>query len=109
MSPRKGLTHKENYEYTMNRMKHIEEQGYKMMYIWITDFKRFTLDLEDSEQMGSIGPNLFDYMNIEKSYPREYKGDTKLLYKGSRKRLHQKGMLYCHHLEHDWQAILDCV
>ena len=44
------MTHKENYEYTMNRMKHIAEQGYKVMYIWITDFKRYTLDLEESEK-----------------------------------------------------------
>ena len=29
-SPRKGMTHKENYEYTMNRLKHIAEQGYKV-------------------------------------------------------------------------------
>ena len=36
MSPRKGFTHKQNYEYTMNRLKHIEEHGYKVMHIWIT-------------------------------------------------------------------------
>ena len=48
----------------MNRLKHIEEQGYKVMYNWITDFKIFTLDLEHAEQIGNIGPNLFDYMNI---------------------------------------------
>ena len=52
MFPRKGFTHKQNYEYTMNRSKHIEEHGYKVMHIWITDFKRFTLDLEESERTG---------------------------------------------------------
>ena len=73
MSPRKGMTHKENYEHTMNRLKHIVELGYKVMYIWITDFKRFTLDLEDSENKGTASPNLFDYMNVSKHYKRKNK------------------------------------
>ena len=46
LSPKNGLTHKQNYEYTINRIKHIEEQGYKVFYIWITDFRRFTRELE---------------------------------------------------------------
>ena len=66
-SPRKGMTHKENYEYTMNRLKHIAEQGYKVKYIWITDFKRYTLDLEESEKNNTSKPNLFDYMNVKKA------------------------------------------
>ena len=67
-SPRKGMTHKENYEYTMNRLKHIAEQGYQVKYIWITDFKRYTLDLEESEKNNTQKPNLFDYMNVNKHY-----------------------------------------
>ena len=50
----------------MNRLKHIEEHGYKVMHIWITDFKRFALDLEESERTGKTMPNLFDYMNVKK-------------------------------------------
>ena len=77
ISPRKGMLHKENYEYTMNRLKHIEEQGYKVFYIWISDFRRFSWDLERSNV------HLFDYMNIEKSY--EKKAKRSLLYKGSQR------------------------
>jgi len=86
-SPRKGMTHKENYEYTMNRLKHIAEQGYKVMYIWITDFKRYTLDLEESENNGTPRPNLFDYMNVNKRYKEKdnQQDDVKLLYKGSQR------------------------
>ena len=40
------------------------------LYIWITDFKRFTLDLEKVEKKtGGPKPNLFDYMNVKKHYP----------------------------------------
>ena len=77
LSPRKGfrkygygtMTHMENFEYTMNRLKHIAEQGFKVKYIWISDFKRFSLDLEEAERTGGPKPNLFDYMNVKKYYP----------------------------------------
>ena len=59
LSPKKGYSHKQNFEYTMKRLKHIEEQGYKVFYIWVTDFKRFTRDMERKAC-------LFDYMNVEK-------------------------------------------
>jgi hypothetical protein len=59
----KDMTHKENYEYTMNRLKHIEEQGYKVFWIWISDFRQFTRDQESNPTV-----NLFDYMNKEKTY-----------------------------------------
>ena len=88
------MTHKENYDYTMNRMKHIAEQGYKVKYIWITDFRRYTLDLEESERTGKTMPDLFDYMNVNKRYKGKdnKKEDVKLLYKGSQreKRLNTK-------------------
>ena len=74
-----GTTHKENYEYTMNRLKHIAEQGYKVQYIWITNFKRYTLDLEESEKNGTPKPNLFDHMNVNKHYILG-KQDTHLYY-----------------------------
>ena len=38
------------------------------MYIWIADFKRFTLDLEEAEKTRGPKPNLFDYMNVKKHY-----------------------------------------
>ena len=38
ISAKRGMTQKQNYEHTINRLKHIEEQGYKVFYIWITDF-----------------------------------------------------------------------
>ena len=63
------MTNKENFEHTMNRLKHIAEQGFKVNYIWITDFKRYTLDLEKAEKRGTEKPNLFDYMNLRKHYP----------------------------------------
>ena len=69
----------------MNRMKHIAEQGYKVKYIWITDFKRYTLDLEESERTRNPKPNLFDYMNVNKQNSLDNKQDTHLLYKGSQK------------------------
>ena len=70
----------------MNRMKHTAEQGYKVKYIWITDFKRYTLDLEESEKNGTPKPNLFDYMNVKKHYPLDNKqGGINLLYKGSQR------------------------
>lgn len=78
ISPREGMTHKQNFEYTMNRIKHIEEQGYKVFYIWISDFRRFSRDLEKGN------PNIFDYMNIEKKYTDE-KPDYSLVYKGTKK------------------------
>ena len=81
----------------MNGLKHIEEHGYKVLYIWITDFKRFTLDLEESERTGNTTPNLFDYMNVKKDYPREDKGNDK----GGRRKLY--------HLGRDWQTTLDCI
>ena len=85
-SPRKSMTHKENYDYTMNRMKHIAEQGYKVKYIWITDFKRYTLDLEYSERNNTPKPNLFDYMNVNKINAKDNKQeDVKLLYNGSQR------------------------
>ena len=87
MSPRKGMTHKENFEYTMNRLQHITEQGYKVMYIWIMDFKRYTLDLEESENNDTPRPNLFDYMNVNKRYKEKdnKQQDVKLLYNGSQR------------------------
>ena len=42
---------------------------FKLMYIWIADFKRFTLDLEGAEKTGGPKPNLFDCMNVKKHYP----------------------------------------
>jgi len=80
ISPRKGMTHKQNYEYTMNRLKHIEEQGFKVFYIWITDFRRFTKDLEKG-----INPNIFDYMNIEKKQRENSRPDYSLLSKGTQR------------------------
>ena len=74
------MTHKENFEYTMNRLKHIEEQGYKVFYIWVSDFRRFTRDLETKADV-----HLFDYMNVEKKYHAE--ADYTLLPKGSQKYL----------------------
>ena len=68
----------------MNRLKHIAEQGYKVKYIWITNFKRYTLDLEESEKNNTPKPNLFDYMNVNKHYILG-KQDTHLLYKGSQR------------------------
>ena len=62
------MTHWENFEYTMNRLRHIAEHGFKVMYIWITDFKRFSLDLEEAEKTGGPKPNLFDYTNVKKHY-----------------------------------------
>ena len=64
--------------HTMNRIKHIEEQGYKVFYIWITDFRRFTRELEKGNN-----PCLFDYMNIEKN--NGTKPDYSLLTKGTKK------------------------
>ena len=46
MSPKRGLTHKQNYEYTMIRIKCIEEQDDKVFYVWITGFREFTRELE---------------------------------------------------------------
>jgi len=77
ISPKKGLTHKQNYEYTMNRLRHIEEQGFKVYYIWITDFRRFTRELEKG-----TNPNIFDYMNVEKKCSSE-KPDYSLLSRGA--------------------------
>jgi len=75
LSPRKNgygiMTNLENFEYTMNRLKHIAEHGFKVKYIWISDFKRFSLDLEEAERTGGPKPNLFDYMNVKKHYPPE--------------------------------------
>jgi len=62
------MTNRENFEHTMNRLKHIAEHGFKVNYIWITDFKRYTLDLEMTEKRGTEKPNLFDYMNLRKHY-----------------------------------------
>src|SRR5206468_3737376 len=66
ISARKGLTHKQNFEHTINRLKHIEEQGYKIFYIWVTDFRRFTNDMEKAEKDNMEMLNIFNYMNIEK-------------------------------------------
>lgn len=46
----------------MNSLKHIEGKGFTVFYIWITDFRRFTRELEKG-----TNPNIFDYMNIEKN------------------------------------------
>ena len=80
------MTHKQNYEYTMNRIKHIEEQGYKVFYIWITDFRRFTRELERYNRGEiEVQPNLFDYMNIEKKLDPNIRVDYSLLTKGTKK------------------------
>ena len=74
----------------MNRLKHIEDHGYKVIYIWITDFKRFTLDLEKSERTGNTAPNLFNYMNVKKHYKKSKEENithAHLLYKSSRRKL----------------------
>ena len=63
------MTHWENFEYTMNRLRHIAEHGFKAKYIWISDFKRFSLDLEEAERTGGPKPNLFDYMNVKSIIP----------------------------------------
>ena len=59
------------------------------MYIWITDFKRYTLDLEESEKTGNPKPNLFDYINVNKQNSLDGKqkdvGHAHLLYKGSQR------------------------
>ena len=52
------MTNRENFEHTMNRLKHIAEHGFKVKYIWITDFKRFTLDLEEAEKTKQENQNL---------------------------------------------------
>ncbi len=56
ISPREGRTDKENYEFTMKRLKRIEECGYKVFYIWISDFRRYIDDLKKNNV------HLFDYM-----------------------------------------------
>ena len=55
------MLHKENYEYTMNRLRHIEEQGFKVLYIWISDFRKFSWELEKKPNV-----HLFNYMNRKK-------------------------------------------
>ena len=57
----------------------------KVKYIWITDFKRYTLDLEEPEKTGNPKPNLFDYMSVNKQNSLDNKQDTHLLYKGSQR------------------------
>ena len=78
----KTISHNENYKHTMNRLKHIEEEGYKVYYIWVSDFKRFRRDLEKG-----LSPHLFDYMNIEKKYISN--PDYSLLPRGSRKMMNK--------------------
>ena len=92
-SCKNGMTHKQNYEYTMNRIKHIEEQGYKVFYIWITDFRRFTRELEryNREEIEDQ-PNLFDYMNIEKKPDPCVRVDYSLLAKGTKKILSDRNL-----------------
>ena len=96
----------------MNRLNHIAEQGYKVKYIWITDFKRYTLDLEESEKNGTPKPNLFDYMNVNKHHIPD-KQDTHLLYKGSQryKRITEKRIntKYLPHNNHSFQRNNTCV
>ena len=58
-------------------------------------------------------------MNVKKerstlSYPMEHKDDTKLLYKGSRQKLYQKGTLYQKNASYIYsgdvsQKALDCI
>ena len=78
------MIHKQNYEHTMNRIRHIEEQGYKVFCIWITDFRRFTRELERYNR-GEIEkkdrPNLFDYINIGKKLDQSVRVDYSLLTK----------------------------
>ena len=76
-SAKKNMNHRQNYEYTMNRLKNIEEQGYKVYYIWVSDFKRFVRDYEKG-----LHHHLFEYVNIEKKYCQN--SDYSLLPKGSR-------------------------
>lgn len=85
-SPCKERTHKENYEYTINRLKHIEELGYKVYYIWITDFRRYLRDRENGNKV-----NIFDYMNLEKTNTT-LEADYTLLPGGSQKILHKKNI-----------------
>ena len=77
-SPRKNMTHQQNYEYTMNRLKHIEEEGYNVFYIWVSDFKRFQREMSDGNN-----PNLIDYINIDKKITDI--PDYSLLPKGSQR------------------------
>ena len=89
------MTHKQNYGYTMNRIKHIEEQEYKVYYIWITDFRRFTRELErydGGEIEEEDKPNLFDYMNIEKKLDPNVRVDYSLLTKGTKKILNDRNL-----------------
>ena len=88
ISCKNSMTHKQNYEHTMNRIKYIEEQGYKVFYIWITDFRRFTRELEKGAE-----PNLFDYMNIEKQYIPNSRLDFSLLSKGTKKILYERNTI----------------
>ena len=78
--PGPNMTHKQNYEYTMNRLKHIGDLGHKVFHIWITDFRRPTRELEK----GGV-PHLFDYMNLEKRHGDSYKADYSLLTKGTQR------------------------
>ena len=82
-SANKGMTHKQNYDHTMNRLKHIEDQGYKVFYIWVTDWKRYIRDQDKGNDAGKT-VNLFDYINVEKKYGNN-NADYSLLPKGSQK------------------------
>jgi hypothetical protein len=53
----------------MNRLRHIEEQGYAVFHIWVSDFRHFSYDLEFNENV-----NIFDYMNLSKK--EYYKPET---------------------------------
>jgi len=81
-------------------------------YIWITDFKRYTLDLENSERNNTQKPNLFDYMNVNKSYnmKNNKQEDVRLLYKGSQRykgKETKKSNMYLPHELDNIRTILD--
>ena len=63
----------------MNRLKHIEDQGYKVFYIWVTDWKRYIRDQDDGKTV-----DLIDYINVEKKNGNN-NPDLSLLPKGSQK------------------------
>ena len=68
----------------------LKSKGYKVFYIWITDFRRFTRELERYNK-GEIEeenkPNLFDYINIEKKLDPSVRVDYTLLTKCTKKNI----------------------
>jgi hypothetical protein len=81
-------THKENYEYTMGRIRHLEELGYRVFYIWVSDFRKYTRDLQTD-----ITVNIFDYMNKIKTSDNYGKVDITLLSRNSQQIYRERQMI----------------